>query len=72
VTWCRLVYRKTFTAARFPQGWSWLKGEGMALLSIGAKFPEVKLEDIDGNSVAFPASFGSAPASIVFFYRGQW
>jgi hypothetical protein len=48
------------------------KGEGMALLSIGAKFPEVKLEDIDSNSVAFPASFVSALASIVFFYRGQW
>ena len=44
----------------------------MALLPVGAKFPEIELEDIDGNSVAFPASFVSAPASIVFFYRGQW
>lgn len=44
----------------------------MALLSIGAKFPEINLEDIDSDSIAFPASFKSAPASIVFFYRGQW
>ena len=44
----------------------------MALLSTGTKFPEAKLEDIDGEPIAFPASFKSAPASIVFFYRGQW
>ncbi len=44
----------------------------MALLSIGAKFPEIKLEDIDGDSIDFPAAFKSVPASIVFFYRGQW
>ncbi len=44
----------------------------MALLPIGAKFPEIELKDIDGDSIAFPAAFKSAPASIVFFYRGQW
>lgn len=44
----------------------------MALLNIGAKFPRVTLTDIDGDAIEFPALFKEAPASIVFFYRGQW
>ena len=44
----------------------------MALLDIGAKFPEAILKDIDGNPVEFPSVLKQAPASIVFFYRGQW
>jgi hypothetical protein len=43
----------------------------MALLDIGAKFPTVTLQDIDGDSIEFPSVFKKAPASIVFFYRGQ-
>lgn len=44
----------------------------MTLLDIGAKFPEASLQDIDGNPVKFPSVLLKAPASIVFFYRGQW
>jgi peroxiredoxin len=44
----------------------------MALLNIGAKFPKATLRDIDGNAIEFPAVLAEAPASIVFFYRGQW
>ncbi len=44
----------------------------MALLDIGAKFPPLTLQDIDGDSIEFPSVFKKAPASIVFFYRGQW
>jgi peroxiredoxin len=44
----------------------------MALLNIGAKFPELTVKDIDGDSIDFPSVLKEAPASIVFFYRGQW
>ncbi len=44
----------------------------MALLDIGSKFPTAKLQDIDGKSVEFPKIFKEAPATVVFFYRGQW
>ncbi len=44
----------------------------MALLEIGSKFPTAKLQDIDGKVVEFPAIFTQAPATVVFFYRGQW
>jgi len=44
----------------------------MALLDIGAKFPAATLRDIDGDAVEFPAVLTKAPASVVFFYRGQW
>jgi len=44
----------------------------MALLDIGTKFPEASLKDIDDNPVEFPSALTRAPASIVFFYRGQW
>ena len=44
----------------------------MALLAIGTKFPAARLTDIDGNAVEFPNVFSEAPATIVFFYRGQW
>lgn len=44
----------------------------MAILDIGAKFPEATLKDIDGDSIEFPSVLKQAPASIVFFYRGQW
>lgn len=44
----------------------------MALLDIGAKFPEARLKDIDDNPVEFPSVLKDAPASVVFFYRGQW
>ncbi len=44
----------------------------MALLEIGSKFPTAKLQDIDGKEVQFPAIFTQSPATVVFFYRGQW
>ena len=44
----------------------------MALLEIGSIFPNAKLQDIDGKVVEFPAIFTQAPATVVFFYRGQW
>ncbi len=44
----------------------------MALLEIGSEFPAAKLQDIDGKPVEFPAIFTQAPATVVFFYRGQW
>jgi peroxiredoxin len=44
----------------------------MALLDIGARFPLATLRDIDGEEIEFPAVLKEAPASIVFFYRGQW
>ena len=44
----------------------------MALLDIGATFPELTLKDIDDNPISLPEVFKQAPASIVFFYRGQW
>jgi peroxiredoxin len=44
----------------------------MALIDIGARFPTVTLRDIDGEAIEFPAVLTKVPASIVFFYRGQW
>ncbi|MGH7784438.1 MAG: hypothetical protein ACREO5_11435 [Candidatus Binatia bacterium] len=44
----------------------------MALLDTGAKFPVLTLKDIDDNPIEFAAVFKQAPASVVFFYRGQW
>jgi len=44
----------------------------MALLNIGARFLDAILKDIDDNPVKFPSVLKQAPASIVFFYRGQW
>ena len=44
----------------------------MALLEIGSIFPTEKLQDIDGKTVEFPKIFKEAPATVVFFYRGQW
>ncbi len=44
----------------------------MALLEIGSKFPAEKMKGIDGKVVEFPAIFTQAPATVVFFYRGQW
>lgn len=44
----------------------------MALLEIGSQFPNAKMEDIDGKVVEFPKVFTDAPATVVFFYRGQW
>ena len=44
----------------------------MALLNDGEKFPTASLQDIDGKPIDFPSILTEAPASIVFFYRGQW
>ena len=44
----------------------------MARLQIGDIFPSAKLCDIDGASVEFPGVFTTAPATVVFFYRGRW
>jgi peroxiredoxin len=44
----------------------------MAKLQIGDDFPGVKLKDIDGAAVEFPAAFMEAPATVLFFYRGRW
>ncbi len=44
----------------------------MTPLEFGSKFPAAKLQDIDGKVVEFPAIFTQAPATVVFFYRGQW
>jgi len=44
----------------------------MAILDIGTRFPEATLTDIDGDAIEFPSVLREAPASIVFFYRGQW
>lgn len=44
----------------------------MSLLDIGAIFPTATLKDIDGEPIEFPAVLKEAPASVVFFYRGQW
>lgn len=49
-----------------------VEGRTMALLDIGATFPELALKDIDDNPISLPEVFKQAPASIVFFYRGQW
>ena len=44
----------------------------MAKIKVGDNFPAAKLQDIDGATVEFPAAFGAAPATVVFFYRGRW
>ena len=49
-----------------------VEGEIIALLDIGAKFAEASLKDMDDIRVEFPSVLKRAPASIVFFYRGQW
>jgi peroxiredoxin len=49
-----------------------MKGQIMALLDLGAKFPEASLRDIDDQPLDFPSVLKRAPASVVFFYRGQW
>ena len=49
-----------------------ISGGVMAMIDIGARFPAVTLSDIDGEAIEFPAVLTKAPASIVFFYRGQW
>ena len=49
-----------------------MEGQIMALLDIDAKFPEASLKDIDDRPLEFPSVLKQAPASIVFFYRGQW
>jgi len=44
----------------------------MVLLEIGSEFPTAKLPDIDGKPVEIPTIFTQSPATVVFFYRGQW
>lgn len=44
----------------------------MPLLAVGAAFPPATLIDIDNKTIEFPAVFGDKPATVVFFYRGQW
>jgi peroxiredoxin len=44
----------------------------MARLTIGDQFPAATLTDIDGATVPFPAVFGAAPSTVIFFYRGRW
>ena len=44
----------------------------MVTLAIGDPFPAATLQDIDGQTVEFPAVFAAAPATVVFFYRGRW
>jgi peroxiredoxin len=44
----------------------------LAKLKVGESFPAGTLRDMDGATVGFPAAFGAAPATVVFFYRGRW
>jgi hypothetical protein len=44
----------------------------MVTLAVGDAFPAGSLQDIDGQTVDFPAIFSAAPATVVFFYRGRW
>ena len=44
----------------------------MAKLTVGDQFPTATLNDIDGVTVDFPAVFKTAPATVLFFYRGRW
>jgi len=46
--------------------------EVMAKPKVGDHFPTVTLQDLDGETVEFPAVFSQAPATVVFFYRGRW
>jgi hypothetical protein len=48
------------------------KENPMVTLAVGDPFPPASLNDIDGDLVKFPEVFGSAPVSVVFFYRGRW
>ena len=41
-------------------------------VDIKGGFPAASLNDIDDQPVEFPSVLTRAPASIVFFYRGQW
>ena len=49
-----------------------LRGQEMPKMRIGDSFPAAKFQDIDGETVEFPAVFAKAPATVVFFYRGRW
>ena len=42
------------------------------MLDAGARFPGGRIEDVDGTLIEFPQVFEAAPATVVFFYRGQW
>jgi peroxiredoxin len=44
----------------------------MTKVSVGDVFPAATLHDVHGVTVDFPAIFESAPATVVFFYRGRW
>ncbi|MFQ5683790.1 MAG: hypothetical protein ACE5HC_11025 [Candidatus Binatia bacterium] len=44
----------------------------MPRLAVGEPFPKARLQDIDGETVEFPAAFAQALATVVFFYRGRW
>jgi peroxiredoxin len=44
----------------------------MAKLTVGDRFPDAMINDIDGTTVSFPAVFKNAPATVIFFYRGRW
>jgi peroxiredoxin len=44
----------------------------MAKLTVGDRFPDAMINDIDGATVDFPAVFKNAPATVIFFYRGRW
>ncbi len=44
----------------------------MAELTVGEKFPAATLNDIDGETIKFPAVFADARATVIFFYRGRW
>ena len=47
-------------------------GRTMVTLAVGEEFPSASLQDIDGQTVDFPTIFSTAPATVVFFYRGRW
>jgi hypothetical protein len=47
-------------------------GKIMAKLTVGDRFPDAMINDIDGATVDFPAVFKNAPATVIFFYRGRW
>ena len=40
----------------------------MAKLKIGDQFPSATLKDIDGETMEFPAVFGTAPATVIYAY----
>jgi len=47
-------------------------GENVTKLTVGDQFPGANIQDIDGVTVEFPAVFGAAPSTVIFFYRGRW